>query len=336
MTKKPGGSVQTSERWPTIDFDGDPRLIVGWRGARKRLDALRVRLDQNVFDELKQLCEPASDFLAVAREREYEQFAELEKHEEFFSYEISDLPKHPPARRAEVPEAKTPADDTADVVRLVRSVDSLDEIRRDEIGERNFSFYGICWPYLDSKVGFVSKSNPMASLHPGVRYFRYTNTLRRTEHPDLILTPGADIVVGFNHLAIIRSSAFTILLGDVGVAFERVPSDLMAVEKALANALPLGADAIAAIQDRAGRTLSYARRLATLPSRLAELPAINANLLRKSMRRHGVDPGLLLGRQGEFLFGPDEVGLFLDVLESRYFEDDLGTGLRRADRFSKR
>jgi hypothetical protein len=37
-----------------------------------------------------------------------------------------------------------------------------------------------------------------------------------------------------------------------------------------------------------------------------------------------------------FSFKPEQVGLFLDVVEGRYFEDDLTGERRRADRFRRR
>jgi hypothetical protein len=58
--------------------------------------------------------------------------------------------------------------------------------------------------------------------------------------------------------------------------------------------------------------------------------------LRKELKAVGVPVKTLLNPRGEFDFDADAVGVFLDVLESRYFDDRLGGEQRRADRYSTR
>lgn len=323
-------------QWPDIDFAQNPRLLVGWRRSNKRLDALRVRLDQAVFAELRALSEPTMELLRTATERRYEQFAALEPGEQYFTYDISDLPQHPRVRRGSEPEPDVADGDTADLVRLVRTVDALDEITKDGMTERRYSFYGICWPHSQGMVGFVSKTNPMTTLHPGFRYFQFGDTLRRAEHPDVILEPGADIFVSVDTIAIFSPSAFSTLLGDVGVIFGQVPANLVAIQAALKSRIQISAQSLEAIERKATRTLSIARRVAALPDRLGVLPVFGAKDLKVSMTRHGVDPTSVIDKRGRLSFGDDGVEVFLDVLEGRYFEDDLGGEHRRADRFSAR
>ena len=89
--------VTTGGSWPELDFSEDPRLLVGYRSAQtKRLSGKRVSLHEDVFPELEAICHPALDHLRGARAREYEPFAELERGEEYFAVDVSDLPLHPP------------------------------------------------------------------------------------------------------------------------------------------------------------------------------------------------------------------------------------------------
>jgi hypothetical protein len=58
--------------------------------------------------------------------------------------------------------------------------------------------------------------------------------------------------------------------------------------------------------------------------------------VRRSLNAHGIDPDLVFDANGHFSFALQNVGTFFDVIEGRYFEDDLGGERRRADRYSTR
>jgi hypothetical protein len=58
--------------------------------------------------------------------------------------------------------------------------------------------------------------------------------------------------------------------------------------------------------------------------------------VRRSLNSHGIDPDLVFDANGHFSFTLQNVGTFFDVIEGRYFEDDLGGERRRADRYSTR
>jgi hypothetical protein len=331
------GSSGASSPWPDVEFTQDPRLLVGWRDRNKRLNAKRFRLDQDVFEDLRALCRPALELLQTATEREYEESAELEPNEEFFSYDISDLPAHPPPTTPQSDDEPGATDDeTADLVRLVRTVDALDEVTREDVNIGGYSFYAICWPLNGSMVGFVSKVNPMATLRTGFRYFQFANTLRRVDRPEVALRDGSDIVIAPNRLAIIRPSAFNLLLGDVGIAFKAVPSNLKVLEAVLQTKIALTPEAAQAVRTEASRRVSYARRLRALPSRIELIANLDETTVRANLLRHDVKPSLLLDDQGRWSFDVEHVGVFLDVIEGRYFEDELSGDKRRADRFSTR
>jgi hypothetical protein len=73
----------------------------------------------------------------------------------------------------------------------------------------------------------------------------------------------------------------------------------------------------------------------TLPDRLSKISLDTASV-RRSLTAHGIDSDLLFDANGHFSFAGQNVGIFLDVIEGRYFEDDLGGERRRADRYSTR
>ena len=218
---------------------------------------------------------------------------------------------------------------------LVRTVDSLELVTANEIRDGQFKFYAICWPCNDSFMGFVTKADPIKGLAPGFRYFQYGDVLRKVESPNFLLIDRVDLVVGSEELAVCSPDAFKNLFADVGVIFGAVPEDVVRVRRYLESSVPLTAEAVSALEREAQRVLSVARRLRQLPLRLSAIK-FNVARLHASLRRHGVDASLLLDSDGNLSFTQDRVRLFLDVVECRFFEDDLGGERRRADRYSKR
>jgi hypothetical protein len=309
-------------------------MLVGWREPGRRLNAYRVRLHQDVFSDLAALCQPAVDQIQNYAERPFENFAALNDNE-YFWYAHAALPSHELFASESEDETPTLEDDTADLVQLVKSVDGLREATRDDLDEGGYSFYSICWPHRGSMVGFVSRMNPMATLKPGFRYFQFGNAMTTAVRPDFALREGADLVIGTEGTAILSPYSFEILLGDVGVRFDHVTYDVAAVKKALANTIRLTPAAEEALLMEASRTRSYAKRLRLLPDRLSKV-SLDTESVRRSLNVHGVDPSLLFDENGHFSFTPQNVGMFFDVIEGRYFEDDLGDERRRADRYSTR
>jgi hypothetical protein len=309
-------------------------MLVGWREPHRRLNAYRVRLHEDVFGDLAALCRPAVDRIQNYKERLFENFAELDD-KEYFWYAHATLPSH--VSRSANPEDDTPTveDDSADLVRIVRSADALQEASRDDLDEGGYSFYSICWPHRGSMMGFVSRKNPIACLNPGFRYFQFGNAMRTTSRPDFALREGADLVVGAEGTAILSPYSFTTLLADVGVSFDDVSNDVVTVKTALIGSVRLTPAAEEALLKEASRTRSNAKRLRLLPDRLRKI-SLDAASLRRSLISHDVDPDLLFDENNDFSFSEQNVGMFFDVIEGRYFEDDLGGEQRRADRFSTR
>lgn len=318
--------------WPAIEFDADPRVILGVRAGARRLDGRRIDVHEEAFAELRSVCEPVAAELRDSTPRVYQPFAQLEPGEEYFRVEIDELPTKPQAhRRSAAPETNDV--DSADLVRLVASVDRLDPVA--DLDDFAYVFYAICWPADSGFAGFVKKTDPRRALRAGRRWFQYGDVLRRADPPDLVLEPNVDVVVTPTFVAARNPTAFKNLLNDVQVALAAVPRDVKAVRARLRHSVPLSKGAAAALEDAAMKRVSYARRLNLLPSRLADVTLDEATL-RKELRRVGVPARALIGASGEFDFGAEEVGVFLDVLEARYFDDRLGGERRRADRYSTR
>jgi hypothetical protein len=329
------------EEWRNISLDAAPRMLIGWRDSR-RLDAYRVRMHEDVYGDLAALCQPAVEKIQNYTERPFENFAELDDGE-YFWYAHADLPSHESGTTAGHSfstvdlsgSSPISESDTADLVRLIKSVDGLPEAGRSELDEGGYSFYAICWPHRGSMIGFVTRVNPIATLRPGYRFFQYGNVLRSAARPDFSLREGADLVIGVEGTAILSPFSFEILLDDVGVRFDRVNDDTAIVKKALAETIPMAADAEEALRMEASRTRTNAKRLRLLPDRLSKI-TLDIASVRRSLAAHGVDPDLLFDASNQFSFDPQDVGIFLDVIEGRYFEDDLGGERRRADRYSTR
>lgn len=321
------------QEWREIDLQGPPRMLVGWREPRRRLSALRVKLRDDVWNDLAALCQPTVDQLQNYRERPFENFAALDDGE-YFWYAHSTLLRRE-SKDGFRDNDPTDADDTGDLVRLVKSADALTDASRDDLDEGGFTFYAICWPHRGSMIGFVSRMNPVSTLNPGFRYFQYGDAMTSVNRPDFALREGADLVIGADGTAILSPYSFDTLLGDVGVSFDNVRNDVAAVKTALAGRISLTQGAEEALLAEASRTRSNARRLRLLPVRLGTI-SLNASVLRKSLATHGIDAELLLDENEQFAFDPQNVGVFLDAIEGRYFEDDLGDERRRADRYSSR
>jgi hypothetical protein len=154
-------------------------------------------------------------------------------------------------------------------------------------------------------------------------------------HPDFALKEGADLVIGAEGTAVLAPYSFETLLGDVGLSFDHVKRDIVTVRRALTRSIKLTTAAEGALLAEASRTRSNAKRLRLLPDRLKAI-SLDATSLRINLLAHDVDPDLVLDENDEFSFDQKGVSVFLDTIEGRLFEDDLGGERRRADRYSTR
>lgn len=321
--------------WPTVDFESDPRLVVGFRAGSRGLSGHRIEVHEDAFSDLRDLSSNALAEIEAAVPRPYEPYGELERGEEYFWVDVNGLPRRSRPRRRAGDDADTAHDGSADLIQLIQHVDELDPVAPNELAAR-YAFYAMCWPLDEGGfIGLIKKMDPRRALRVGRRWFQYGDVLRHTEPPDLVLEPDVDLVVTDTIVATKNPVAFKDLFNDVQVVLASLPGNISAVRDLLKGAVPLSDAAAGALEEAARRRVSYARRLHDLPARL-EAISIDKTALKREMRRVNVDPKSLLDGDGNFTFTSRDVGTFLDVIEARYFEDALGGEHRRADRFSRR
>lgn len=325
----------SAPRWPTVDFEEDPRLVVGFRAGPRHLGGHRIEVHEDAFSDLRELSANAFAEMEAAAPRPYEPYGELERGEEYFWVDVGGLPSRARSRRRAYDDAETADEGSADLIHLVQHVDELDPVAPNGLAAR-YTFYALCWPLDDGGfIGFIKKMDPRRALKAGKRWFQYGDVLRHAEPPDLVLEPDVDLVVTDTFVAARNPVAFKDLFNDVQVVLASLPGNISAVRDLLKGAVPLSDAAAGALEEAARRRVSYARRLHDLPARLQAI-SLETTALKREMRRVDVDPKSLLDRDGNFSFTSNDVGTFLDVIEARYFEDALGGEHRRADRFSRR
>lgn len=330
-------------RTSLADLTGEPTFLVGWRKG-KRLLAGKVPVHEDVFDDLRGVCEKAQSLIARYDKRVYEPEAQLEKGEQYFVIPTSDLPSPPSGRHAhpqlskeaqsdgEEPEDELEA--VSDIVALVGSSE-LEEIPATSLKDGSFSFYALVWPQENGVAAFIKKTSPTALIRPGYVYLKWGNTLKKIESPDLVLHSTVDVIITPDRVYALDQTAFQQLFADVKITLQDVPQKVRALAAVLPEDSPLSAAAMATLVTHCGTRPSHAARLRRLAPRLAELE-LSGEKIRAVLEKHGVDPATFLNEKNEFDFAASDVGKFLDMLDGRWFADDLSGEPRRADRFSRR
>jgi hypothetical protein len=330
--------TDTSPSWPTPALDDpDPRLILGDRPAPRRLAGRRIELRDEVFGDLRAIARRGLNALETSSPRPFEPYAALERREEYFWVSVEGLPLRPPPRRTggEVEPGASNVDGTADLIAVTQAADQLDSIHPADVRASGYVFYEVCFPIDDGFIGFVKKSDPRRAVTAGRTWLGFDeDALTKVSQPELVLEQDVDLIVTPTAVAIFNPTAFKDLLADVRVTLETVPANIATVAASLTSKIPLTQASLDALQAAAQKRVSLARRLHDVAPRVAGIQ-LTPPKLRGVLGRQNVDPKRLL-KGKSFSFDEAEAALFLDVLEGRYFKDELGDEFRRADRFSKR
>ncbi len=334
--------------WPRVDFEADPRLVLGGRPRKGRLGGQRVDVHEDVFADLRSVGETAYQLLAATTARAYDPNATLEVGEQHFLIPISELPKRALDKRVDeaIPERQasrvppsgqsgTPTDEVSDLIEMIQGVDQLEAASRPQVRESEYLFYAICWPCPNGFLGFVKKSNPRKALHAGRKFYKFEDTLKSVSTPDLALDSDVDVIISPTLVAGFSAIPIKDLFADIRIVFDGVRTNVGAIQSDLENAIPLLDESAAALTNVGERKLSVARRIYHLPSRLSAI-GLTLEKFRSELTKQCVDESLLVDSDGQLDFGPDRVELFLDVVEGRFYRDGLGGEDRRADRFSRR
>ncbi len=307
--------------WTEIDLSGDPRLIVGRRPRPKQLEAERVDVHHDAHPVLRQIAVTALQELADTQRRLYEPFAELEVGEEHFELQVG--------------AGGDGAGDGAELPHLMSVVDELASVDARDLKDQSNLFYALCWSSGAGVTGFVRQTDPVRVLRHGRRFFQYEDALRSVEAPDFALDGSVDFVFHARTVGILRPTPFRNLFADVDVALSGVPTYIADARAALASTVPITDSSAAALQAVVSRRVTFASRLRRLADRLAAVP-ITADAMLAAAARHLDDPSVVIDADGQLEFDEDHVGVVLDLLEGRLFEDDFSGQHRRADRFSSR
>jgi hypothetical protein len=245
--------------------------------------------------------------------------------------DVSDIPQRRNKRKREDdPEAY----EIASALAMIADCDDHPVMTATELRNSNPSLYAIVFEDRGQYVGFIRNASPRRPVRPGLRYLQYSDTLRKIDPPDLALDDDIDLIVAPDRCAVISPNAFTTLFGDVGIAFEQVPVNVTGMSEALKDVLPLGANTLAALNDRCGRRVSDAKRLHHIMTERKEaLEALTRKEMKALLERRGLDGAI---EQGELVLSNNNISDFLDLVEGRLFNDDVTGEERRADSYSPR
>lgn len=315
--------------WTDVNLAGDPRLLLGRRTSSKRLKLHGLAVHEDLFDDLRSIAHSALEELDRRDAKPYAEFAHATA-DDYFDLDVADLPQRRDRRKREDdPEAWR----HASALSMAHDADTFPTLNAEELRELEASFYVLAFEHGDGYICFVRKQSPRRPLKPGLRFLRFGDTVRKMEAPDLAIDSDVDLVLTTERCAILDLSAFRTVFGDVRVAFESVPANTGALQTALEAVIPLSEDALEALQGRCGRRLTDARRLQRLVEEKSDdIAALTPDALKSLLERRGVD----VLQDGSIELDDEDAATFLDLLDGRFFDDDITSAPRRADAYSSR
>jgi hypothetical protein len=305
-------------------LDGAPLVLLGRKTSSKRIQVRRLDVHRDAQPELRALCRPVAEAVGSGVSRPFERSAALDE-DEFFSVTVDDLPALGHGR-----------EQSASLLAGISNPAGADAISLDQIARFNPRLWAIVFP---GPLAFVRKANPIRICKPGFRYFSYGDALRSVQAPDLALDERIDMVIDHERVLIRNVDAFLDLFSDIGVAVADVPANLKRVVDQLHGTLNFTPETLEILTSAGQRLVSIAKRVQLLPERLPRVQDKLADhrFVTEMLRKHDIDRAKLFDRNGRVsLTDTTAVKQFLDLLEGRYFVDDLTGDRRRADRFSTR
>lgn len=182
---------------------------------------------------------------------------------------------------------------------------------------------------------FIRKVNPRQILKPGFLWTHYESSLKRVATPDMVIESTVDVLLMPEQLFSFNGNKIKDLFTDVHLAAQDVPNYVNNIVTALGEDVRITDEALEVLRRTAMKKVSFARRLFALQSTLTNLH-VKLDMIRDALASHGIEKEQLLDDEGNLRFEESGVGVFLDVMEERYFESDWTHESRRADRFSTR
>jgi hypothetical protein len=323
--------MRTAEDWGGIKLGDGVRLLLGWRDEDGGLDARPVDLATEVADELRSAANSSLTDLAARVPQPYSGLGDVDA-DEFLSLTIMPNDGSDDATSANLEETLS----AADMVRLsLGAFAAGDFFGRDELFGGGWLFYAVVVEVVDeaAPIAFVRQYNPQRGFDPGRMLSAYGDTLKKINDPVFIFDFQFDVIVASDEVAVLRTTAFQRVFADVNVVASEVPADVGALQSSLE--VDLGAASSVALTAWCQDRLRMAARLKKL-ARQPHLKLVTPESLSAALQKHGL-PANRFGSGDEIaLMSREDVRLFLDVLEKRYYEEDFTGEHMRADNASPR
>ena len=324
-------------------LDNDPRFIVGYRKPSGLMDCYMIDIHQDLFEDFREIGRDTLDYLGRSTERPYAPFGALED-DQYFTLERSDVPSPAPTGN-EGGLARNDsrlADDTtphqlhgvAEALRIIDETDQHPVLPPADLHSKSkLNFYAISFQIDNGFVGFIRQTNPRRSLKPGLRYLQYGDTLKRMQHPDIVIDERVDMVVDPEDVAIISEKSMQVLFRDVEIVMQGVDANAADALTTVGTCIAITTESLDALRLVCGRGPRNAKRLHDLVHfRLPHLDLDQSGFLA-ALKQRQLDQ---LVPNGRLHLTESDVPDFLDFIEGRLFDDDHSPETRRADRYSTR
>jgi hypothetical protein len=324
--------MRTSAEWGQTTLGEGLRLLLGRRDAADSLDARPVELTTEVADVLRDAAGSTLVSLGQRSPKAYSTLGDADA-DEFLSLAITN------ADTDDVSAAPANLEETlsaADIVRLsLGAFAASNFLLRDELFEGGWLFYAVVVEIVGSNdpIAFVRQYNPQRGFDPGRLLGVYGDVLKQINDPVFNFDLNFDVVVASDEVAVLRATAFQRVFADVNVAASEVPSHVKSLESGLNISITAVSSAVltASCQDRL-RMAARLKKLAKQP----HLKLVTPQSLREALTRHALAPDRLGAGDEVVLDSSNDVRVFLDVLEKRYYEEDFTGDHMRADNASPR
>jgi hypothetical protein len=302
--------------------------LLGWRSDSGGLEAKPVDLKEEVADELRKACRHTLANLGSRNPKAYSSIGDA-AGDEFLSLTIR---RDDDAEHVDLEEMLS----AADIVQL--SLDAFaasDFLTRDDLFEGGWLFYAVVVEVVDEDepIAFVRQYNPQRGIDPGRLLGAYSDALARIDDPVFMFDLAFDVVVASDEVAVLRTTAFQRVFADVNVVASEVPADVGSLESQMKIAVdPASRDTLTTTCQQRLRFAARLKKLARQP----HLKLVTRVSLKAALTKHDLDPDRFGSGTKVKLTDGEDVRIFLDVLEKRYFEEDFTGDHMRADNVSPR
>ncbi|MFS0701270.1 hypothetical protein AB6N24_14970 [Cellulomonas sp. 179-A 4D5 NHS] len=302
----------------TFDSQQAVSLVVGWRTSSGRYNIRRLRLSQEVANDLREL---TSDAAAQIIDREPESWA----------------PDADLVRETVLGMPLTDIDPTPDLTAEHNGRTFFEELRggadvpkleADKIPAATLSFYSIAvGDTVGNRTVFLRRSNPQRSLKGGRRLTVYREQLVRVEEPLFGFDSIVDLVIHDDHMWVLSQTAFANLFREDKALTGQVPIWVGDVSASV----PMTAGGAARLQAKALRDSRASRRLEAI-ARRGHLTSVTSQQLRDAMIEHDLDPDTLLDANGDLILDEADIPTILQFLNEDLFVGTLSSTAFRADK----